>query len=80
MKILDLIAWNQDWVTGIFTGLLPTLILFYCLLMFYRFAPRGTLDDVQARVASRTLCDAGSEIFANICSASICHNLLASTQ
>ncbi|HXM30100.1 MAG TPA: YihY/virulence factor BrkB family protein [Chthoniobacterales bacterium] len=41
MKILDLIAWNQDWVTGIFTSLLPTLILFYCLLMFYRFAPRG---------------------------------------
>jgi YihY family inner membrane protein len=41
MKILDLIAWNQDWVTGIFTSLLPTLILFYCLLMAYRFAPRG---------------------------------------
>jgi YihY family inner membrane protein len=28
-------------LTGIFTSLLPTLILFYCLLMFYRFAPRG---------------------------------------
>jgi YihY family inner membrane protein len=41
LKILELVAWNQDWVTGIFTGLLPTLILFYCLLMFYRFAPRG---------------------------------------
>ncbi len=41
LKILELVAWNQDWVTGIFTNLLPTLILFYCLLMFYRFAPRG---------------------------------------
>src|SRR5260221_2111523 len=41
MKVLDLIAWNQDWATEIFTSLLPTLILFYCLLMFYRFAPRG---------------------------------------
>ncbi|HEX3443908.1 MAG TPA: YihY/virulence factor BrkB family protein [Chthoniobacterales bacterium] len=41
MKVLDLIACNQDWVTGVFTSLLPTLILFYCLLMFYRFAPRG---------------------------------------
>jgi YihY family inner membrane protein len=40
-KILEVIGWNQDWVTQIFTGLLPTLILFYCLLMFYRFAPRG---------------------------------------
>jgi Predicted membrane protein len=40
-KILEVIGWNQDWVTQIFTSLLPTLILFYCLLMFYRFAPRG---------------------------------------
>jgi YihY family inner membrane protein len=40
-KTLELIHWNQDWLTGIFTSLLPTLILFYCLLMFYRFAPRG---------------------------------------
>jgi len=40
-KTLELIRWNQDWLTGIFTSLLPTLILFYCLLMFYRFAPRG---------------------------------------
>jgi Ca2+-transporting ATPase len=40
-KTLEFIRWNQDWLTGIFTSLLPTLILFYCLLMFYRFAPRG---------------------------------------
>jgi len=40
-KTLELIRWNQDWLTGIFTSLLPTVILFYCLLMFYRFAPRG---------------------------------------
>src|SRR5260370_406275 len=38
---LELIRWNQDLLSGIFTSLLPTLILFYCLLMFYRFAPRG---------------------------------------
>jgi YihY family inner membrane protein len=43
LKFFELVAWNQDWVTGVFTGLLPTLILFYCLLMFYRFAPRGRL-------------------------------------
>ena len=40
-KILDFVAWSPDWVTGSLTTLLPTLILFYCLLMFYRFAPRG---------------------------------------
>jgi YihY family inner membrane protein len=40
-KILEFARWNQDWVSGILTGLLPTLILFYCLLMVYRFAPRG---------------------------------------
>jgi YihY family inner membrane protein len=40
-KILECVRWNQDWVSGILTVLLPTLILFYCLLMFYRFAPRG---------------------------------------
>src|SRR5258708_37323888 len=38
-KTLELIRWNQDWLTGIFTSLLPTLILFYCLLIFYPFAP-----------------------------------------
>jgi YihY family inner membrane protein len=40
-KILDFVPWNPGWVTEALTTLLPTLILFYCLLMFYRFAPRG---------------------------------------